>query len=376
MIQKCNLTPDKFGYYQIGEQRTYSKMEALELQKHTGYFPEWKFNQEIFSAYNWKQEPQLDLWQLYKLRAQQIRDTYDYVVLFYSGGSDSQNLLAAWLDQGCKIDEIATQWNYSATQRKMGYWNGEVNAVVLPWIDELKKRGIEFKFRLLDVSEDTRDAVDLHHSNYEYITNCNLSPNNHAKNLWRKTIDDYRNRIAAGQKVCFVWGSEKPFFYWDKKHYIIFQDIIDNCVNPYVQQNYNQGWYDELFYWTPDMPELVSKQAHVLRRFVENVHDLQFYQKGKTRFGYNRHINMWLTEEAVKTIIYPKWDPNTYVDGKPGINVVSWRDQWLINGNLEQGKIYQDIIQSLGQRIDTYWLNSSSITKGLKNNISERYYIE
>lgn len=376
MTPICSLDPDKFGYYQVGDLRTYSKLEALELQQRTGHFPEWQFNRRAFDAHPWTQEPALDLWQLYKLRAQQIRDSYDYVVLFYSGGSDSQNLLGAWIDQGCRIDEIATQWNYSATQKKMGYWNGEVSAVVLPWIEELKKRGLEFNFRLLDVSEDTRDVVDFHRTNYEYYTNCNVSPNNHAKNLWRERIADYRDRIAAGQKLCFVWGSDKPFFYWDKKYYVLFQDIIDNCVNPYVQQRYHQGWYDELFYWTPDMPELVAKQVHVLRKFVETIHDPQFYQHKKSRYGYNRHINMWLTEDAVKTIIYPHWDPKTYVDGKPGVNVVSWRDQWLVHSTLEQGTAFRNILQSIESRIDPYWLNSSSISQGFKGSISPRYYIE
>ena len=47
--------------------------------------------------------------------------------------------------------------------------------------------------------------------------------------------------------------------------YFAFNDILDNCVNPFVQQRYNDGWYDELFYWSPDYPEIVIKQAHTVK---------------------------------------------------------------------------------------------------------------
>jgi len=372
----CTLNPDKFGFYQVGNLRTYSKLEAFELQRRTGHFPEWNFNREVFALQNWTQEPGLDLWTLYKSRAQQIRDSYDYVVLLYSGGSDSQNILSAWLEQGCRIDEIATQWNYSGVQNQMSYWNGEVTKVALPWIEKLQNRGIKFKFRLIDISQDTLDIIDFLKDNYQYYSNCNMSPNNYAKNLWRTRIPEYQNLIAQGKKLCFVWGSDKPFFYWDKKYYILFQDMLDNCVNSYTQSQYHSGWYDELFYWTPDLPEIDIKQAHVLRRFVETIHDLAFYSHKKTRYGYNQILKMWLTEEAVKIILYPHWDQTTYTDGKSKTTITSMRDKWLIDSNLDQAKIYTDIVQDLNTRIDPNWLNSDTIIDGIKGCISPRYYIE
>ena len=68
--------PDKFGYYTVGEKKSYSKLEALGWGS-----PKWHFNDEIFSAIDWTIEPPFDLWELYKQRAKQIREQYDYVVL-------------------------------------------------------------------------------------------------------------------------------------------------------------------------------------------------------------------------------------------------------------------------------------------------------
>ena len=32
-MQKINLTPDKFGFYKVGDKSTYSKLEAIEWSK-------------------------------------------------------------------------------------------------------------------------------------------------------------------------------------------------------------------------------------------------------------------------------------------------------------------------------------------------------
>ena len=373
-------SPDKFGFYTVGDIKTYSKIEALELQKRTGHFPQWNFNNEIFSQQDWTIEPSLDLWEIYKQRARQIRESYDYVVLMYSGGSDSHNLISAWLEADCKIDEIATQWNYAGTNDKQSFWNDEITTVALPIVEALKNHGLEFKFRLLDVSQDTQDIViNTHSDDYRYLANNAFGPNNYAKNLWRERIREYLDIIASGKKLCFLWGSEKPIFYWDQKYYLVFQDLIDNCVNTFTQLNYNQGWYDELFYWTPDLPMLPIKQAHVIKRFVETIHDPQFYQTGRTRYGYNKKLDAYLTERAIKLVLYPRWDDNTFISpsGKTYSTMLSKRDTWLIDGNTEAAGLYKNILCQLQKSVDTYWLNDNqTVLSGIKNCITQRYYIE
>jgi hypothetical protein len=211
------------------------------------------------------------------------------------------------------------------------------------------------------------------------MSNNSFSPNNYAKNLWRLKIKEYSDIIASGKKLCFVWGSDKPFLYWDGRFYIVFQDIVDNCVNPFTQDQYQQGWYDELFYWTPDLPMLPIKQAHVIKRFLETVHDPVFYQASETQYGYNRHIQGYLTEHAVKLVIYPRWDPSTFISpgGKPFSTIYSQRDTWFLRGNIEQTRAYKNIIAHLQDSIDPYWLNDGqNILNSIKRSFSRKYYIE
>ena len=73
---------DQFGYYTVGPQfKTYSKLQAIEEMQRTGTHLEWHFNKQQYGTYNWTQEPAESLDELYRRRAQQIRDSYDYVVI-------------------------------------------------------------------------------------------------------------------------------------------------------------------------------------------------------------------------------------------------------------------------------------------------------
>jgi len=57
---------------------------------------------------DWTKEPKESFKELCRQRAEQIRDTYDYVIVYFSGGSDSTTVMNAFLDNGIKIDEVVT----------------------------------------------------------------------------------------------------------------------------------------------------------------------------------------------------------------------------------------------------------------------------
>jgi hypothetical protein len=83
------------------------KLDALiyqrTLQHATVYF---NWYEDSFASSNFFVEPCESLSELKRLRAQEIRDTYSYVRLWFSGGSDSTTALNAFVDNGIHIDEI------------------------------------------------------------------------------------------------------------------------------------------------------------------------------------------------------------------------------------------------------------------------------
>jgi hypothetical protein len=345
--------PDKFGFYTVGNFKTFSKLEALQRQTKTGSEVKWNFNETVFKGLDWSKNPEIDLWTLYKERAKQIRDAYDYVVLFYSGGSDSHNLLLSWIDANCKIDEIATTWNYNASKNMYDHHNIEITYVVFPDIKKLKNSGIEFKYRLIDISQCCLDVFETWKYEYEYNTNFHLSPNNPAKHLLRDKIQDYKDIIDSGKKLVFVWGKEKPMFYEDV---LTFYDNIDNCVGPYVQNRYHEGWYDELFYWTPDFPIIILKQYHIIRNFLKYADKSvsHMFNENPNRNGYSKRLDKYISDKTIKKLIYPKWSNNIFCDGKASSFIYSKRDEWFLNSNLSQTKRFNDIVNTYVSNIDGY----------------------
>ena len=363
------MTADKYGFYQVGDLKTYSKMEAIELEKRTNRASHWNFNDEVFSAVNWRQEPAADLWSLYKDRARQIRNQYDYVVLFYSGGSDSHNILNAWIAADCKIDEIAAIWNYGASADKQDHCNAEITNVVLPDIQLLRDGGMEFNFRLIDISQHSLDIFDAFGLNFEYYINRYFSINNPARALFREKIADYKDIIASGKRLCFVWGIEKPVLGYDNGYYFNFIDALDNCVSPYVQERYHLGWYDELFYWSTDAVQIPVKQAHIIKNFVQLCNDPGLYQNDHTNYGYNKQLQQYLKVETVKNLIYPKWSNDIFCNGKAGSFIYSDRDTWFFNSNLELKERYDQVVKHVVS-------HGRIKNRNIVPHSSKRYYLE
>jgi hypothetical protein len=77
-------------------------VDAVQSKKKCLFY----YHDDVYLKANWKIEPQQSLQELYKLRAQQIRDDYPYVILCYSGGSDSTAVLETFYYNNIHIDEI------------------------------------------------------------------------------------------------------------------------------------------------------------------------------------------------------------------------------------------------------------------------------
>jgi hypothetical protein len=100
----------KIGYYTVCDKRFYSKPQALLEATATGHFPHFNFNREVYSRIDTTVEPQTSLRELYRMRAKQLRDRYDYIRLEFSGGSDSTTVLYSFINNGLHIDEVVFRY--------------------------------------------------------------------------------------------------------------------------------------------------------------------------------------------------------------------------------------------------------------------------
>ena len=93
-------------FYKVGNNIHLKKVNAVLDANQKNENMSWHFFDDIFEKNDWLNEPAEDINNLYYLRAKQIRESYDYVVLLCSGGADSTNALYSFLNQGIFPDEI------------------------------------------------------------------------------------------------------------------------------------------------------------------------------------------------------------------------------------------------------------------------------
>jgi len=348
---------DRFGFYTVGEFKTYSKLEAIEHSGKTRTPVEWDFNKGIFSQFDWTHEPpgSLEFW--YGERARQIREKYDYIVLWYSGGADSHNALMSFVHNNIFIDEIAQYHNLEGSNgNKQSFLNEEVFATSAPITQELIENNPVYrntKHRLLDLTELQIDVLTKDDNKWDYFYKVGKyqSPNALGRSYLREVVPDYRALIDQGKSVCFIHGAEKPSVEQrNNQWYVSFSDTIDYAVSPRTQM-INQEWeHDELFYWTDSLPQLIAKQAHVIRRFmchltpamVDNVYvstaDPVMLGLGTTNklIASSAEINQTnyhLLYNGLHKLIYPYWEPELLVCKKPLSLTYSARDTWMFESN-------------------------------------------
>lgn len=403
MIRRLGNDKDKFGYYRVGEYRTYSKVEAIELaHRQNQRWIDWHFNDLEFSAYDWTQEPTQSLSQLYAQRAQQIRDTYDYVVLFYSGGSDSTNMLDAFVDNGIAFDEIVTLGYWDIDPDPNSYFHSELVQVAWPRIEALKSQGLQFHHRHVDLGRTSVNILSDSSMTLDrpYLATTIFTTNHLSKSYIRETTPDYLRIIGSGRSLVFVFGHDKPrLFKVNDRYCVRFLDTVDHAV-PVRTQLQNRSWeYDECFYQAPECCDLICKQAHVLLKFFRDnplIFDEKKYYTDATAdssalnnfFGNAYFSTRPITQRIsvssgqpmtyrrmLNSLLYPTWDPNTHDAGKqPGL-IYGWRDTCItdkqyLNSHLEA------IAQHFRQ-LPPQWLNDTNDpNRGLVGCLSRPYFLE
>lgn len=350
---------DRYGFYTVGPRKTYSKLEAIEYSAESKLPVEWHYNQDAYQAINWTQEPpgSLDFW--YEQRARQIRDQYDYIVLWFSGGADSHNILQTFVRNNIFIDEIAQYTNMSAAHDdKDTFFHEELAQTSIPITQQLIGNNPIYKntqHRLVDITDMEIKLLKDNETRWDhfYRVNSYFSPVTLTRYQLRQQVADYANMIDQGKKLCFVWGIEKPEITQQGKSWFVnFKDGLDHGVSAYAQMLNRPGEYDEYFYWGADFPMLPCKQAHVIKNYCKKFDpahcDGKHVVEGKflrsphlslhdtaglpaVFFTYNNKTYT-LTMAGMHRLIYQDWMPDAVVAKKVFSTTWPQRDEWLWQG--------------------------------------------
>jgi len=373
---------DKLGAYRVGDLKFYSKLEAIEMHTRTGIHPHWDFNEAIFDSYNWTIEPRESILDLYRQRAEQLRNKYDYIVLMYSGGSDSHTALESFANNNIHIDEVCSWVNYEGTSNKKSYLNEEIYETAIPKIKTIMEKFPHMVHTVLDVTHIILEHMKNVNTDWIYANNHFFGPNVISRTNIGMKVERWEKVISSGKTLCILWGKDKPrVHHIDGKFALRFIDLIDDAASVFSMSGH-QSYTDELFFWSPDCNRLLVKQAHLIKNYLsaENFENLPYVSLVNTGLSYrvSNGKTYWLDVNGSNALVYPQWENNSLVAPKPPSIVISSRDCWFYKIDNHQAKINLDTsLTKLQQCVPDYWKNDiHDFTKGIKACWSKPYFLE
>jgi len=350
MIKLLQDKIDQLGHYQVGREKFTLKSLAMERSIQTGVQLNFIYNDDIFDRFDWTREPEpeTNIHEFYRRRAQQIRNNYDYVVLQYSGGADSQCIFDTFMNNDILLDEIVNFNSYEKTQRILGTaHNADYVYNVKPALETILKQHGTQRTRISIIDEiDMTTKVWKEYKKrdfYELLFNSGAFPSVWMmRGNWVKHVPHIWHKILEGKRVCVILGADKtPLKVSGNKFYTQFCDILCcDSINLLMLDVDLQGHnFLELFFHTPAYPEITIKQAHLLKKFVEsqktNEHfeDTEYYKLTDHRPALTCHSKKFtgnLKYQQYHDIVYPGCKTNI-ITPKPRYFGTRDMDCWWVN---------------------------------------------
>jgi|TARA_R110000868_G_scaffold92162_2_gene255736 hypothetical protein len=309
--------------YQVGDRFFTYLIDAGDYAVRTNQRVVYNFHDEVFSKIDWRQRIDVNLPTLYAERARQIRDTYDYVIITYSGGADSQNVLDTFLNNDIRIDEIVIWHDKDITHTDNNRTNREALGVALKRAERIVAERPEIRLRILG----SMDTVNAFHANKDFDAKLQINQPwggimvPQRRGYWKNLVDDYRKLVDLNKKVAVVWGYDRPTVIFDKVQNKFFTYFEDRAQG-YLPTALDLPIDNVLFYWSEQVPLIPVKMAQVivdkLREIPVGFQDpyLRYYRQIGNGDFQESHNGNKISRTLVNNWIYPTWDPTTFTEGK------------------------------------------------------------
>jgi hypothetical protein len=330
----------KLGYYTVNHREFDSKLQACFYASKTNQDIKWHFNDLVFNNYPWANEPEETLDELYNRRARQLREEYDHIIISYSGGADSHNVVESFLRQKLHIDEIVVNTMESINKDTVildpSVKNPENAAAehylqTLPRLKEIQIRSPKTKIEILDLSDYLlKSWLSAGDASWVMDKKEGLNPLNVTRFNYLH-FNKIRQQFDKGKKIALILGIEKPrtIIHHDNNFYLRFVDRASNII---TIENHIKEYTNsvvEYFYWSPDSAKMICKQAHTIKKWLEQFPEYQpsWYYKNLD-LGTFRLVH----ERLLRTLLYSTWNDEWYQADKAISDWYSEFDSWFIKG--------------------------------------------
>lgn len=318
---------DDYGWWEVGGRLHYNKVQAIFDHESTKESIKWNYNDATYDLYNWSIEPTQTLKELYAQRAHQLRNDYDYLVLHFSGGSDSANVLETFIDNNIHIDELLIRGSYTQTSGRTGKVAAADNyAECLTQALPLAQWAKDTHYPHLKITVvDTTTLINNYFARTpNWIENniSGLSPGFFVKNDLDEISPHYKMLADQGKRVAHILGADKPAIYRHKNTF--YTRWLDTHFASFIITRGTKSQYPqftECFYWGRNAVHLQIKQLHVLKNYIKanNIPDSMFDpKKGRP------------TERFIASVVYDRKLPLISEHEKePGGSILVDRDAWF-----------------------------------------------
>jgi hypothetical protein len=369
------------GWYEIGGKTYWDKASALLEGSRLGFKGsnlKWNFNDAEFGKFDWTIEPPGDIKDYYWARAKQLREKYDYIILNFSGGSDSATVLYSFIQQGLFVDEViyrhatAGTSKYKANTQQLDATNefSEYEFAGKPHLEWLAKVSPKTKITVHDFSLDVIDNDQLvWDENFIHWCGDFVSPGiitryNHA-NM------DHLRLFDKGKRVGIIFGVDKPRLIIENgKFYTFFVDRPVHIAQPALVNNGYTNTEVELFFWSPALPQLVIKQCHLIKKWFDLPFNARLKYMLNSQWLLSPH-NRTAYEAVIKGVIYPDYDLSTFQCNKPIKTVFQEWDYWMEDFKGTTGyKTFMRGVMHLYKNIDPTFLRRSGVPTSVGSSVA------
>ena len=307
---------EKYGYWTVADKKFFKKYDALLYATTIKQEVKFYYHDDVWNKFDRSLLGKISLPNLYKQRALQLRDTYEYLVLYYSGGADSHNILKTFIDNDIKLDEICVKWPKtlmdgnlytpnSVDRSGKNYWS-EWNYAIKPILEWLVLNRPNIKITIKDYTEDI-DKLDISKifEKLNFVRGGGM--------LMNSVISDSDLKYAgSNKKIAHIYGIDKPLLFNHKnKMYMFFTDV---CLDQFYKSDLDPE-NTECFYWTPDFPLLPFEMAYQLTLYFKtNPDKINFTWNINSGNPTNNSVVGQFLTDLSRNLLYTNWDHRFQAD--------------------------------------------------------------